>query len=304
MKSPRRTRQKNEGRWDETRAVERPVGTYPQNGRYSLALAYANSYHIGMSSLGFQRVYELVHQFPEWSCERFFADGTGPPISVESDSPMSGFGVVAFSVSFEEDYKYLLQMLERGGIPPRREKRRESDPLIVMGGSCAMINPLTLSEFVDVFPLGAAENLLTELLEAAAEETSKAAALERLAATPGFYVPAHHTPETTQIKKLLKLELSEDQMRQEGNLPTTAIVTPHTEFSNKFLIEMSRGCPEKCRYCWATFGMGRFRWHPADYILSALELARPVTDQLGFVATAVGDHPDIVLRLLDANQRG
>ena len=82
-------------------------------------------------------------------------------------------------------------------------------------------------------------------------------------------------------------------MRQPGNLPTTVIVTPHTEFRDKVLIEMSRGCPEKCRYCWATFGMGKFRWHPTEEILAAMERARGVTDQLGFVATAVGDHPEI-----------
>ena len=64
---------------------------------------------------------------------------------------------------------------------------------------------------------------------------------------------------------------------------------------------MSRGCPEKCRYCWATFGMGKFRWHPTEYILASLERARAVTDQLGFVATAVGDHPDIERILREAN---
>jgi radical SAM superfamily enzyme YgiQ (UPF0313 family) len=290
--------------WKVTRADERPVGTFQHHGQYSLGLAYANSYHIGMSSLGFQRVYELVHEFPEWNCERFFADGQATPLSVETETPLSSFGVVAFSVSFEEDYVNLLQMLDRAGIPMRRSERRESDPLIVMGGSCAMINPLTMSEFVDVFALGAAENLLDNLLGAVAEESSKSAVTERLASNPGFYIPEHHLPGDTQFQKLLKLELSEEQMRTPGHLPTTAIVTPHTEFSSKFLIEMSRGCPEKCRYCWATFGMGRFRWHPADYILSALELARPVTDQLGFVATAVGDHPEIERILLDANALG
>ena len=131
-------------------------------------------------------------------------------------------------------------------------------------------------------------------LAALEEEDGRDRTLERLAALPGFYVPEHHRPEDgDEIPKLEKRELTEDQMKEPGHLPTTAIVTPRTEFSEKFLIEMSRGCPEKCRYCWATFGMGRFRWHPTDYILGALERARPVTNQLGFVATAVGDHPDI-----------
>ena len=49
---------------------------------------------------------------------------------------------------------------------------------------------------------------------------------------------------------------------------------------------------------------GQFRWHPTEYILASLERARPVTNQLGFVATAVGDHPDIEQILREANQLG
>ncbi|HRC84854.1 MAG TPA: radical SAM protein [Thermoanaerobaculia bacterium] len=265
----------------------------PGTGNFSLALVYANGYEIGMSSLGFQRVYQLVGQRPGWQAERFFTDGSGMPLSVESDRPLSSFGAVAFSVSFEEDYVNLLQLLDRARIPLFRHQRGGWDPLIIQGGSCASINPLPLADLVDVFTLGAAENTLPALLAALEEESGREAVLERLAGQPGFFVPAHHHPEEEGFAKLEKLELTAEQFRQPGHLPTTAIVTPHTEFANKFLVEMSRGCPEKCKYCWATFGMGTFRWHPTEYILGALERARPVTDQVGFVATAVGDHPEV-----------
>jgi radical SAM superfamily enzyme YgiQ (UPF0313 family) len=291
--------------WDSVRSDERPVGSFSAHGRHALALAYANSYRIGMSSLAFQRVYELVHGEADWTCHRFFSDGASMPLSVEDDSPLNAFGAVAFSISFEEDYINFLKMLERSHIPLRRRDRGVHDPVIIVGGSCAMINPLPLSEFVDLFALGAAENLLPELLPALAEEASRESLTERLSSVPGFFAPSHHDPESAALfPKLQKLELSDQAMREAGNLPTTAIVTPHTEFSNKFLIEMSRGCPEKCRYCWATFGMGRFRWHPTEFILQAIERARPVTDQLGFVATAVGDHPDIEKILQQANILG
>ena len=297
---------KNVHDWSQFRAAERPVERFVPHGRYSLALAYANTYHVGMSSLGFQRTYELLHRRPDWSCERFFTDGAGMPLSVESGRPLSEFGCVAFSVSFEEDYVNLLQMLERARIPLRRKDRGSWDPVIVMGGSCASINPLPMSEFVDVFAIGAAENVLPNLMAALEEEEHREAVVERLAALDGFYVPAfhRHEDEGDELPKLNKLELTEEQMKQPGFLPTTAIVTPRTEFAEKFLVEMSRGCPEKCRYCWATFGMGRFRWHPTEYILASLDRARSVTDQLGFVATAVGDHPDIEKILREANGLG
>ena len=276
----------------------RPVS--PHAGR-RIALGYANSYHVGMSSLGFQRTWELVHDRADWACERFFFDGDGPPRTVETDTPVGNFGCVAFSVSFEEDYVNLLRILRRAGIPWRRADRGPKDPLIVLGGSCAAINPLPMSDFVDVFALGAAENVLPTLLGTLEQASDREAAIEALGASAGFYTPAHHQPDELHDPgtKLHKLELTAEQMRTPGHLPTSCIVTPRTEFRDKVLIEMSRGCPEKCRYCWATFGMGVFRWHPTEYILAAMAAARGVTDQLGFVATAVGDHPEIE-RILDA----
>ncbi|MDX1382666.1 MAG: radical SAM protein [Thermoanaerobaculia bacterium] len=280
--------------WTSHRGAERFVRGTPPQGRYALGLAYANSYHVGMSSLGFQRVWDLVHRRRGWRCERFFADGDGPPLSVESHTPLGAFAAVAFSVSFEEDYVNLLRMLRRSGIPWRRCERGPEHPLVIMGGSCAMINPLPLQEFVDVFALGAAENLLPDILAALEEEPSNEAVAARLAERPGFYVPSRHDPEgSDDLAKLEKLELSAEQMRMPGHLPSSAIVTPHTEFADKSLVEMSRGCPEKCRYCWATFGMGTFRWHPTELILEAAAEARATTDQIGFLATAVGDHPEV-----------
>lgn len=304
MPGPRRTH-RSVHRWQPLRDIERPVGRYSPHGERSLALAYANTYHVGMSSLGYQRVYELVHARPGWSAERFFTDGEGMPRSVETESPLDAFGAVAFSVSFEEDYVHLLRMLARAGIPLRRERRGRRDPIVVVGGSCASINPLPLAEFVDVFCLGAAENVLPDLLAALEEEGEREAVALRLAARPGFFVPAHQDPaEHTRDTKLEKLELTAEQFREPGHLPTTAIVTPRTEFADKFLVEMSRGCPEKCKYCWATFGMGTFRWHPTEAILASLERARAVTDQVGFVATAVGDHPEVERILVEANRLG
>jgi radical SAM superfamily enzyme YgiQ (UPF0313 family) len=231
--------------WSSIRAAERPVEAFSPHARYRLALAYANTYHVAMSSLGFQRVYEVIHRDPEWACERFFTDGAGMPLSVETGRALNDFGCIAFSVSFEEDYVNLLQMLDRARIPLRRSERGPWDPVIVMGGSCASINPLPMSEFVDVFAIGAAENVLPNLMAALAGEENREAVIERLAAQDGYYVPAFHRPEegSEEPPKLNKLELTEEQMKLPGYLPTTAIVTPHTEFSEKFLIEMSRGCP-------------------------------------------------------------
>ena len=212
---------KNPG-WSRQRADEKLVDDVPRGGDLRLALAYANTYHLGMSSLALQRVFELVESRPRWRCERFFLDGEGMPLSVEADRRLSDFGCIAFSVSFEGDFVNLVRMLDRASVPSRRRARSDRDPLIVMGGACAAINPLPMSEIVDVFALGAAENTLPALLECLESETSRCAALERLGSTPGFFVPEHHDPERAGlVEKLRKLELTAEQMKTPGHLPTT-----------------------------------------------------------------------------------
>ncbi|HDZ23382.1 MAG TPA: radical SAM protein, partial [Desulfobacteraceae bacterium] len=82
--------------------------------RLTVALAYPNTYAVGMSSLGFQVVYGLFNQRPDVVAERvFLPEGqemslylqSGEPLlSLESQRPVHDFDILAFSVSFENDY--------------------------------------------------------------------------------------------------------------------------------------------------------------------------------------------------------
>jgi radical SAM superfamily enzyme YgiQ (UPF0313 family) len=76
-------------------------------------------------------------------------------------------------------------------------------------------------------------------------------------------------------------------------VPSSHVVTPHTEYRGRGLVEMSRGCPEKCRYCWVSFNYGKLRCYPTDAILDRVHNLSQITDRVGFVATAVGDHPEL-----------
>ena len=83
----------------------------PHGGKLRVALAFPNTYFVGMSNLGFQTVYKLFNEEAGIVCERFFlppktelaalgASGA-PLITLESQTPVREFDVVAFSVSFE-----------------------------------------------------------------------------------------------------------------------------------------------------------------------------------------------------------
>src|ERR671912_1275513 len=79
-----------------------------------VALCYPNVYGVGMANLGFHSVYELFNRIPEVSCERVFLPDEAemreyeksrtPLLSLESQTPVRDFDVVAFSISFETDY--------------------------------------------------------------------------------------------------------------------------------------------------------------------------------------------------------
>src|SRR5262249_55777943 len=106
-------------------------------GAFRIALGFPNSYEIGMSNLGFQWVYRLFTRVPSLSCERFFWEGGAPAVSFEPATPLSEFGLLAWSLSWEMDIPHILRTLAAAGIPPRRGLRDERHPLILVGGDIA-----------------------------------------------------------------------------------------------------------------------------------------------------------------------
>ncbi len=99
----------------------------------TVCLAYPNVYRTGMSNLGFQTVYALINRHPACLCERVFLPDPGdeaahrassaPLFSLESQRPLADFDIVAFSLSFENDYPNILTDSRDGGDPPRSRRR-------------------------------------------------------------------------------------------------------------------------------------------------------------------------------------
>src|ERR1043166_6691038 len=112
--------------------------TKPHGGRLRVALAFPNTYFVGMSNLGFQTVYKLFNAEDDIVCERVFlppktelaaqlAD-RAPLVSIESQTPVNEFDIFAFSVSFEWDYTNVVTLLRQAGLKPRATERTPPDP--------------------------------------------------------------------------------------------------------------------------------------------------------------------------------
>ena len=177
------------------------------------------------------------------------------------------------------------------------EARDERHPLLLVGGDIARMNPAVLSPFVDVFALGDGERLVPVIAELARRGLDREAFLAEIARMPGFFVPGVQgaRAEATEASKVvIQQPMSRKDIRPDFEVPHTTILTPRTELADKLLIEISRGCTEMCRFCWAAYAMAPIKQYPAASILGVAKAARPLTDRTGLIATAVCDHPQIV----------
>ncbi|MEN8165348.1 MAG: hypothetical protein ABFS37_14555, partial [Acidobacteriota bacterium] len=226
---------------------ERHLVEISPHGRIRVAVGYPNTYRVALSSLSHQWISRLAARVEDVGVERFYLDGNPTGRTLDHNSPLGDMDVLALTCSFELDAVHILTILDGAGIPRRSAERTSRDPLIVVGGAVASINPLPLSPAVDVFCLGAGEILLPELLAAVRDTPNRTQLLEDLANKDGFFVPSHHLHgDGRPSGRQRRLEKRDRHMAEADDVPASHIITPHTEYGNRGLIEMSRGCPEKC----------------------------------------------------------
>jgi radical SAM superfamily enzyme YgiQ (UPF0313 family) len=296
----------------------------PHGGRLRVALAFPNTYFVGMSNLGLQTVYRLFNAEDDIVCERFFlppkselsaqrASGA-PLVTLESQTPVGDFDVIAFSVSFEWDYTNVLTLLRLAGIPVRADQRTHRHPLVLIGGAVTFVNPEPLAPFADVIAAGEGEALIPDLLTAFKTADGRDDLLRRLASLRGFYVPSfydvHYSANGTIARYEPRPGTGAHPVVRKAALkttdavdpPATTIFTPDTEFGSRLLVEVVRGCANLCRFCWAGYNYLPVRAFPKDRILQIAEAAKPHANRAGLVSIALCDHPDIeeiLTRLVD-----
>lgn len=276
-----------------------------------IAVGYPNRYALGMSNVGFQAVHRFWNLIPDCRSERFFLPDrveleeyrrTGAPLrTLDGGRPVRSFDVIAFSITFEPDLVHLVRMLRLAGLEPLAAGRGPRDPLVIAGGPVTFLNPEPIAPFVDAFAVGEAEALLPALTEHL-RASSKKRRLAGLAGESGFYVPATHEVETTPDGQIRERRVEGGQpvirarMGKDARFPppATFLLTRDTEMSGKFLVEVSRGCPTLCRFCWAGYNYLPKRSFGVETLLDLARAARRHTDRIGLVSTAVGAHREIV----------
>lgn len=284
----------------------------PLKADIRFGLVYPNVYKTAMSSLGYQIIYNYINEREDTYSERIIYPSTR---SLETNSPLSDFDIVSFSLQYEQDYFHVLEILREADIPLRREDRTSDDPLIIAGGPCASANPLPLSDFIDIFVVGEAEAVLYDFLDMYSSlnlsknrrksknnngnkinSNGQGIDDDKMDLSPFLDIEGLYISESNNETNIV---LSED-MESIYHL-TCPIVTETDDkdfipaFSNSILLNVSRACTRGCRFCMSSYMYRPLRETNLDDLFSIAEEARENTglNKISLIGAAVSDYSRI-----------
>jgi radical SAM superfamily enzyme YgiQ (UPF0313 family) len=299
---------------NETGYVKKVWGSYN-----TVCLAYPNYYRTGMANLGFQTVYKILNDQPSFLCERVFLPASGNDarivsgaagiFSLENQKSIAEFDILAFSLSFENDYPNILKMLDLAGIPPRAKDRLENYPLMIGGGIAATLNPEPLADFFDLFILGEAEEVLPQFCRYFEEARRLGHDRRKLLSglqkeINNIYVPGLYEVRYSADSKIQSISQRDKDLPEKIKIKHVkdinafctqeVISAPQMEMEDMFLVEVNRGCARSCRFCAASFVYRPVRFRGFAEIAASIDYGLKRKKKIGLVGTAVSEHPDLM----------
>ena len=256
-----------------------------------MALVVPGGEKAALSALGWQTVYRTLAQEPGIAPERVFPDKLGQsdgtePVSRETHSSLSSFPVIAWSVTFEEEFLSLPRTLRAAGVPPLAAER-PSLPLVMAGGPVAFLNPAPIAPFVDLFWVGEADEALTKLLLDLKDHLyaggTKNEFLDIVAARPGVYAPGR-SPLPVRRQAGSGSVLKDPAF--------SCFISNQATFRDTLLLEINRGCPYGCRFCAAGYIYRPPRHASMEELKEIVRFTDP--PKVGLVGTALTDWPDLL----------
>jgi radical SAM family uncharacterized protein len=285
----------------------------------TFAIAFPDTYAIGMSHLGMQIIYGLLNERDDTACERVFAPWPDMEdalrkhnislYSLETFKPLRDFDIIGFTLQYEMSYTNVLNMLDLAKIPLRRQERTEEDPLIIAGGPLAL-TPEPMSDFIDIFFVGDGEEKLPQFIECfkAIKRTRKLSRKEKIITLAkdlkNLYAPSlyHVTFDSDGIIEEIEPKIAGIPSVVHGasisdfdkaSFPESPIVPYVKTIHDRISIEVMRGCTQGCRFCQAGMTKRPNRVRSVDTILKLAQNSYLNTghEEISIGALSISDYP-------------
>lgn len=257
-----------------------------KNSDYNMWMAFPGIYSFSMSSLGYLLISKLMDE-QDINVERISSD------TIKTRFMVTEIDIIAFSFSFDLDFLQIFAMLDKYGIP-LKAKERTDYPLIFAGGPVVTANPEPYKEFFDFFIIGDGEDVNTRAVQICKNNPDKEKALKLLSELEGVYVPKYSHTVKKMTKRLAKCVY-------------TPILSEKAFFKNTFIIEITRGCANRCGFCLASYLNLPLRSVPFEEIIKALDLGLEYTENIALLGAELTAHPrfeDICKYIYDKIQNG
>ncbi len=275
------------------------------------ALAFPDTYEVGMSYLGQKILYAILNEHESWWAERVMAPcretrdilqkNSIPLCTLESDTPLAQMHAIGFSLTHELAYTNILYMLDLGHIPLRSKDRGDdlkAYPIIIAGGG-ATLSAEPLAPFMDLMVLGEGEEAIVDighlLVEAHAQNMTRTQFLEAARHIEGVYVPSLFEEKEdgslqplfndyTQVKRRIVTDLEKTPYPSRQAVPIGAV-------HNRLSLEIARGCTRGCRFCHAGMVYRPVRERSLPNIENILNecLSNTGFDEISYLSLSTGD---------------
>ena len=246
-------------------------------GEYNFVMAYPAIEEFALSSLGYLWLYKIADTKVGINAQKISTDNLDiNPKTVNS---------IAFSMSFDFDYLGALEILDKLKIPFFSTERDDTYPLIFAGGPVLTTNPKPCEAFFDFMIIGDGEEVFDKVLDILKLKLSKKDSLNKLSELDGVYVSGEKTAKSTVSL---------------NNVIYTPIISEKSYFKNTFIIEVARGCMNRCAFCTASYTNLPFRHYDYEKIIEAIELGLKHTNKIALLGAQISAHPrfDDIMRYI------